>query len=118
MKGGIAWPNGSVFFRHQIPYPCLFKTLARLRIGHTRLTHGHFMTHTDPPRCPSCHVPLSVVYFLIDCPRYASLRRSLFPSLLSHHPSRRLSLVLAESTSFNCDALFVFLTRSFLLSDL
>ena len=26
MKGRIAWPNGPVFFRHQIPYPCFFKT--------------------------------------------------------------------------------------------
>ena len=75
--------------------------LARLRIGHTRLTHGHLMSRSDPPHCPHCHVPLSVVHLLVDCPRYASLRRSLFPSLLSHHPSQRLSLVLAESASFN-----------------
>ena len=73
--------------------------LARLRIGHTRLTHGHLMSHSDPPRCPSCHVPLSVVHFLIDCPRYASLRRSVFPTLLSHHPYRRLSFSLCPHHS-------------------
>ena len=26
MKGRIAWPNEPVVFRHQIPYPSLFKT--------------------------------------------------------------------------------------------
>ena len=92
--------------------------LARLRIGHTRLTHGHLMTRSDPHRCPSCHVPLSVVHFLVDCPRYASLRRSLFPSMQSHLHSERLSLVLAESPTFNGDTLFTFLTLSALLSEM
>ena len=74
--------------------------LARLRIAHTQLTHGHLMTRSDPPRCLSCHVPLSVVHLLIDCPIYASLYRSLFPSMqslstlgisLSFSPSPQLS---------------------------
>ena len=50
------------------------------------------MSHSDPPRCTCCPVPLSVVHLLINCPRYASLRQSLFPTLVSHHFSRRLSL--------------------------
>ena len=45
----------------------------------TRLTHGHLMTRSDRPLCLNYPVPLSVVHFLVDCPRYASLRRSLFP---------------------------------------
>ena len=39
-----------------------------------------------------------------------------YPPLLRQAIS--LSLVLAESPSFNCDSLFAFLTRSTLLSDL
>ena len=93
--------------------------LTRLRIDHTRLTHGHLMTSSDPPRCPSCHVPFSLVHFLINCPRYASLHCSLV-SFLAILPSltASLSLVLTESISFNYNALFAFLMRSSLLSNL
>ena len=86
--------------------------LACLLIVHTRLTHGYLMKRSDPPRFPSCYVPLSRVHFLVDCPRYASLRRSLFPSMPSHPQFDCLS------PTFDCDALFAFLMRSTLLSEL
>ena len=53
--------------------------LARLRVGHTLLTHGHLMAHSDPPRCLSCHARFSVLYILVDCPMFASFRRPLLP---------------------------------------
>ena len=145
MKGLIAWSNGPVFFRHKIPYSYLFKTsilrshkqsaslgkpagnkLALIKptvdrwsssIQRTRHRIGHTLTCSDPPHCPSCYV-LSVVHLLVDCPRYASLHRSLFPSIQSRHPSWLLSLVLTDSPSFNCNGLFTFLMCSTLLSDL
>ena len=89
--------------------------LTRLRIGLTRLKHGHLISRSDPPYCPSCHVPIFGVHFLVDSTRYASLRRSLFPSLRSLLHSWRFSLVLAQSPTLNWDALFAFLTRSALL---
>ena len=61
------WSSSTQRTRH------LELVLSRLPIGHTRVTHGPLMIRSDPPRCPSFHVPLSVVHFLIDCPRYASL---------------------------------------------
>lgn len=41
--------------------------LTRLRIGHTRLTHGHLLLGEDPPVCIECEVPMTVKHILIDC---------------------------------------------------
>lgn len=50
--------------------------LARMRLGHTRATHGFLLAHEDPPSCPSCSppTPLSVAHILVDCPGLAHLR--------------------------------------------
>ena len=48
--------------------------LARLRIGHTRLTHGWLMAGTECPLCEDCQVPLTVAHVLVDCPSLAELR--------------------------------------------
>ncbi|KAI5746833.1 hypothetical protein M8J77_007907 [Diaphorina citri] len=50
-------------------------TLTRMRIGHTRLTHGFIFTKTDPPICP-CGERLSVRHIL-TCHRHAQIRASL-----------------------------------------
>ena len=47
--------------------------LAHLRIDHTRLTHGYLLACSNPPRCPSCHIPFSVVHILVGCPSPFSL---------------------------------------------
>jgi ribonuclease HI len=44
--------------------------LARLRIGHTRLTHGHLMAGEDPPECTVCSEPLTVKHILESCVSY------------------------------------------------
>jgi hypothetical protein len=51
--------------------------VARLRIGHTRLTHGHLLSGSPPPVCATCDVHLSVRHILVDCPRYAVQRDRL-----------------------------------------
>ena len=43
-------------------------TVARLRIGHSRLTHGHLMEARPQDYCMDCIVPLSVEHVLVDCP--------------------------------------------------
>lgn len=52
--------------------------LTRLRIGHTRLTHGHLLTGTPPPYCDDCVVPLTVEHILVECPTYATGRARHF----------------------------------------
>jgi hypothetical protein len=51
--------------------------VARLRIGHTRLTHGHLLSGNPPPVCATCDVHLSVPHILVDCPRCAVQRDRL-----------------------------------------
>ena len=41
--------------------------ITRLGIGHTRITHGHLMSKTDPIICSSCNVPQSVSHILTEC---------------------------------------------------
>ena len=60
-------------------YPCMSRrletALCRLRIGHTRLTHGFLMTQDYPPYCDDCIVPLTVYHLLVECPSLRDLRR-------------------------------------------
>ena len=52
--------------------------IARLRLGHTRITHCHLMENPNgsEPRCTGCQTRLSVQHMLVDCPLVAHQRRS------------------------------------------
>ncbi|XP_066153276.1 uncharacterized protein [Euwallacea fornicatus] len=50
--------------------------IRRLRIGHTRLTHGHLMERTCPPKCDRCNVLLTVDHIITKCPMYSANRIS------------------------------------------
>ncbi|KAJ8915512.1 hypothetical protein NQ315_012393 [Exocentrus adspersus] len=49
--------------------------IRRLRIGHTRYTHGYLMAGATPPSCELCNKRLSVYHILIECPQYAPARQ-------------------------------------------
>jgi hypothetical protein len=51
--------------------------VARLRIGYTRLTHGHLLSGNPPPVCATCDVHLRFRHILADCPRYTVQRDRL-----------------------------------------
>ena len=51
--------------------------LSRLRIGHTRLTHGFLMTGGYQSYCEECIVPLTIEHILIECLEYSQHRRLL-----------------------------------------
>ena len=63
-------PNSSCRNRHWE------RTLARLRIGHTRLTHGYLMEGAEQPKCELCDSDsnLTVKHLLIECPHWANQR--------------------------------------------
>ena len=51
------------------------RTLCRLRIGHTNLTHNFLMDRSPQPYCQDCLVPLTVYHLLVECPTYLDDRR-------------------------------------------
>ena len=90
--------------------------LTRLRIGHTRLTHGHLMEGRPQKFCDSYLVPLSVEHILIECPDYNDQRYFCFttrqPLLLEHiltEPPQRL---------FSLDRLLEFISLIGLYSEI
>lgn len=52
------------------------RVITRLRIGHTRLTHGHFAKKEDPAMCPTCGTRITVEHILIDCRNYDTERQN------------------------------------------
>ena len=84
--------------------------LARLRIGHTRITHGYLMSRenqpTSKPKCPTCNTEISVEHILLKCKKYHQHRQHYFPSLNNHS---KLTEMLTESEKFDSTILMKFL---------
>jgi hypothetical protein len=47
----------------------------RLRIGHTRITHGYLMEKTEPPTCRSCNSFITVKHIIIHCKIFTEARK-------------------------------------------
>ena len=69
-------------------------TITRLRVGHTRLTHTHIVSHLMPLSCPHCVSDLHLtVDHIFECPKLTSLRDSYkiphnrCTALADHSPS-------------------------------
>ena len=79
--------------------------LTRLRIGHTRLTHGHLMCspHGPVPVCEECNIQLSVKHVLSECPKYAAQRNVLFNN-------QSFKEMLSENERFSSVKIFRFFT--------
>ena len=90
--------------------------LCRLRLGHTRLTHGFLMSGNLLPYCDDCIVPLTVRHLLIECPSLADLRRQYLFNCLGEDGSYSLVKILGEGC--NVLALFRFLQGAGILKDL
>ena len=52
--------------------------LARLRIGHTYVTHSYLLKGEEEPKCIPCKVPLTVKHVLLDCVDHAPARQKYF----------------------------------------
>ncbi len=70
--------------------------LVRLRIGHTRLTHGFLMEGAYPPHCDDCLIPLTVQHLLLECPSLGDLRRQYLSKHRAGDGSYSLTSVLGE----------------------
>ena len=74
-------------------------TLARLRYGHTRLTHRHLLDRTEPPMCPSCNVRITVAHILINCAAVQNKRQQIRNHLMTHRLPNNLSTLLGDDSS-------------------
>ena len=99
------WPSSVQKERH------IEVVLCRLRIGHTRLTHGHLMnTPHDPiPECNTCNTIMTVKHIFCDCPVYTQQRMTSFGQ-------KSLKEVLSESPTFSVRPLIRFLRSCDLLN--
>lgn len=53
------------------------RILTRLRIGHTKLTHGHIFNKTkikDKPKCQTSNIDLTIEHILTECKQYEDIR--------------------------------------------
>jgi len=55
--------------------------LARLRIGHTRLTHSYLLKREPQPRCNHCNNVLTVKHILIDCRHLRTVRSGFYTAV-------------------------------------
>jgi hypothetical protein len=57
--------------------------ISRIRIGHSRLTHGYLMkprAEQELPRCGKCNQILTIKHILIECSEYEQKRCELWSS--------------------------------------
>ena len=52
--------------------------LARLRLGHTRVSHSHLLQGAEHPQCVGCDAPFAVRHFLLECGDFAQVRNNCF----------------------------------------
>ena len=84
--------------------------LARLRLGHTSLTHCHIIKDSSPPFCHrcGCRYTATIDHFLLRCPIYGSERQPLIRYTATNRLPLTLSVLLSDSYP-NLPDLFVFL---------
>ena len=88
--------------------PCrrIETVLARLRLGHTNVTHVYLMQgQTEPPECDRCRVTIIVKHLLLECRKYVTIRNKYF-----RNPTQ--SDMLAESNDFSIDKLVLYLKEA------
>ena len=52
--------------------------LARLRLGHTRVTHSYLLQGEEQPQCVGCDSSFTVRHFLLECGYFAQVRNNCF----------------------------------------
>ncbi|XP_058449211.1 uncharacterized protein LOC131429179 [Malaya genurostris] len=69
------------------------RVLSRLRTGHTRITHIHYITRQPPPMCSSCNIQLTVEHILTNCPEFQNLR-------VQHNMSTSIRNILSNDSFY------------------
>ena len=83
--------------------------LARLRVGHTNITHVHLMERKEPPICNICNEQITVKHLLLNCRKYRRERDKYFPEMGNiRTENERLKHILGDSSEI-INKLFKFL---------
>ena len=105
---------------HIKPLPCATsrnrlweRTLTRLRIGHSQLTHSYLMSGDQQTQCESCDVPLTIHHIITECVEY---NRERLIHLGRARPD--LKTVLASQTNYCGGPLYNFISSTQLLNRL
>ena len=92
--------------------------LCRLRIGHTRLTHGFLMANGPQPFCEDCLVPVTVKHLLVECPSLGELRRRYLSDSVGDDRNYEISKILGKDVTFKASGVFNFIEEAGLLKEL
>ena len=71
--------------------------LHRIRIGHSRLTHGYLMENAPVPNCSFCNnSPISIKHILLECTDLNNIRSQYYDveDLVEHFDSTPLNSIL------------------------
>ena len=81
--------------------------LARLRLGHTNITHVYLMQgQTEPPKCDRCRVTITVKkHLLFECRKYVTICNK-------YQRNPTLSDMLAKNGDFSIDELVLYLKEA------
>ena len=74
--------------------------LCRLRIGHTRLTHGFLMSGQNQPYCDDCIVPLTIRHILLECPSLQELRGHFLADCRDEEGNYLLEKILGRDCNY------------------
>jgi ribonuclease HI len=86
--------------------------LARVRTGHTRLTHQHLFSRNDPPVCSTCNKNITIKHIFEDCNNLNNLRKKYFSHLTSNGLPLTIKFMLGEHEHFKSDPVFQFLKEA------
>ena len=94
------------------------KVLARMRLGHTILTHSYIYTKNIRPTCARCATPITVEHLLIVCPKYHRERVRLIDFCNRDGLPFTLETILGDVGQGLLDLLFSFLRDTNLFTSL
>ena len=85
--------------------------LTRLRIGHTRYTHGYLMSmpHDNVPHCRICNVQVTVKHILCECRDFNQQRHIYLKN-------KSLLDILSDSFQFSLNRILMFLRQTNLIN--
>ena len=96
------------------------RVFARLRLGHTLLTHGHIFDNCPPPTCHKCNnnTRYTIQHFLIDCPHLHQHRQDISRYIQHNSLTMNLPTLLGDDHPELLELLYIFLCQTRLVNNI